>query len=547
MPAIWLLALSMIVFLMGYIWYGRYLVKKFGVDNSRPTPAHTRRDGIDFVPAQSPVLLGHHFASIAGAGPILGPIYAAIFGWVPVLLWIVLGSIFVGGTHDFSSLIASIRHGGKSIGEVIEDHIGRAGKKLFLVFAWSVLILVIAVFTKAVASVFVKEPSTSTASILFIFLAVFFGLSIYRLKANLFISSVVGVLLVFSAIYMGTIFPLKFSYDFWVFILLIYVIIASVTPVWILLQPRDYLNSFLLYFVLLAGIIGIFVANPTIQLPAITQFETNLGTLFPLLFVTVACGAISGFHSLVSSGTTAKQLNRETDARPVAYGAMLIEGVLAVVALITAVTLLQSDYLQAIEGAGGGPIGIFSRGIGKFVSTIGIPENIGVTFAALAISAFALTSLDTATRLARFAFQEFFETENTFHLLSRNRYLATLITVLFAAALVFTGSGDTLWPLFGSANQLLASIALLAITVWLAEIGKDNRLVRYPMYFMFSVTLTALIILIYKNLTTKNISLTLLSLLLFMVAVLLVIQASRSMKSIRNKVQNLKIKSAEYI
>ena len=544
MPAAWLLAISIILFLIGYIWYGRYLAKKFEVEGSRPTPAHTRTDGIDYVPTKSPVLLGHHFASIAGAGPILGPIYAAIFGWIPVLLWIVLGSIFVGGTHDFASLIASIRHGGKSIGEVIEDHIGRAGKKLFLVFAWSVLILVIAVFTKAVASVFVTEPSTSTASLLFIVLAVLFGLSIYRMKASLFISSVIGVALVFASIYLGVLFPLVQSYNFWVIILLIYIVIASVAPVWILLQPRDYLNSFLLYFVLLAGVIGIFVANPTVQLPAFTQFETNLGTLFPILFVTVACGAISGFHSLVSSGTTAKQLNLETDAKPVALGAMLIEGVLAVVALITAITLLQSDYLQSIEGSGGGPIGIFSNGIGKFVATIGISETIGVTFAALAISAFALTSLDTATRLARFAFQEFFETENQPNLLSRNRYLATLITVLFAAALIFTGSGDTLWPLFGSANQLLASIALLAITVWLAEMGKDNRFVRYPMYFMFAVTLTALAILIYKNILEKNISLTLLSLLLFTVAIVLVIQAGRSLRELKGKVENLDVKSS---
>jgi carbon starvation protein len=274
------------------------------------------------------------------------------------------------------------------------------------------------------------------------------------------------------------------------------------------------------------------VVNPKVEFPAVTQFHTDLGYLFPILFVTVACGAISGFHSLVSSGTTSKQLNKETDVRPIGYGSMLLEGLLAVVALITAVTILQGDYSRLVTSEGGGPIGIFSAGVGGFLSHLGLPYEAGVTFAALAISAFALTTLDTATRLGRFAFQEFFDSGGRQSILSRNRYVGTLVTIVFAGLLVFSGTSETLWPLFGSANQLLASLVLLAITVWLAQLRKKNSFVKYPMYFMFCVTLSALGSLIYKNLVAVNLPLLLITVLLFVVAVVLVVQAGRSLKRI---------------
>ena len=535
MGAAWLIIVSVVVFITGYIFYGRNLARRYDLDPERATPAHTKRDGVDYVPAKAPVLFGHHFASIAGAAPILGPIYAAVFGWIPVLLWILIGSVLMGGVHDFSALVASIRHGGKSIGEVIEDHIGRSGKQLFLIFSWFLLVLVIAVFCKAVASIFVKEPATVTSSFLFILLAVVFGATIYRFKAPLWLASIVGVAFLIGCVVLGIYFPIHQSYEFWIYILFGYVFIAAVTPVWILLQPRDYLNSFLLFFALLGSVIGIIVVNPKISFPAVTQFHTNLGYLFPILFVTVACGAISGFHSLISSGTTSKQLSSETDARPIGYGSMLLEGLLAVVALITAITILQGDYSQLVTKEGGGPIGIFSSGVGGFLSHLGLPFEAGVTFAALAISAFALTTLDTATRLGRFAFQEFFERKDKESILSRNRYVGTLVTIVFAGLLVFSGTSETLWPLFGSANQLLASIVLLAITVWLAELRKKNSFVKYPMYFMFCVTLTALGNLIYKNLVAKNIPLFLVTSLLFLVAVVLVIQARTSLKKIGAK------------
>jgi len=446
-----------------------------------------------------------------------------------------VGSVFFGGVHDFASIIASVRHGGKTVGEVIEEHIGRSGQRLFLVFAWLALILVVAVFCRAIASTFVNAPESATSSMLFIILAVLFGLGIYRLRVHLGIATVVGVALLFLCVWAGLQTPIHLTYNQWMGILFIYIFIAAVTPVWILLQPRDFLNSFLLYFLLLGGIVGIFVANPTIAFPALTGFQTNLGTLFPILFVTVACGAISGFHSMVSSGTTSKQLNKETDAKLVGYGSMLVEGLLAVVALITAVTVLRGRYDQMISVEGGGPIGIFSAGLGGFISSLGIPVEVGVTFAALAISAFALTSLDTATRLARFVFQEFFESQGRLAGLGRNRYLGTLITVVCAAALAMSGKSNSIWPLFGSANQLIAAIALLAVTVWLAKMKKKNGFVKIPMIFMFAVTVTALGILIVQNIVTLNITQLVISILLFVVAVSLVFQAWRSLKAIRAK------------
>jgi len=398
MSASLLMIISLVSLLVGYVFYGRFISRKYSLDPDSKTPAHTKNDGVDYVPTKAPVLMGHHFASIAGAAPIIGPIVAAVFGWIPVLLWILIGSIFLGGVHDFSALVASIRHGGKTIGEVIEEHVGRTGKRLFLAFAWFLVVLLIAVFAHAVANVFVKEPASATASFLFIIIALLFGTSVYRFKFPLGISSVIGVLMVIGSIAVGLRFPIVLSYNTWKIVLFVYVFFAAVAPVWILLQPRDYLCSFLLYAIIIAGVVGIFAANPQVTSPAFTAFNVEgKGFLFPILFVTVACGAISGFHSLVSAGTTAKQINKETDARPIAYGSMLIEGLLGVMALITATTILQSDYGK-IMGEGG-PIAVFSSGIGSFISHLGIPEKAGVTFAALAISAFAVTTLDTATRL----------------------------------------------------------------------------------------------------------------------------------------------------
>jgi carbon starvation protein len=532
MSASILLLLALFALIAGYLVYGRFLSRTYKLDNSQKTPAHSYQDGVDYVPTKASVLMGHHFSSIAGAAPIIGPIVAAVFGWVAVAVWVVLGSIFMGGVHDFSALIASIRHKGKTIGEVIEEHVGRAGKRLFLAFAWFLVVLVIAVFAHAVANVFVKVPATASSSFFFIIVAIAFGMSVYRLKTPLWLSSIIGVALLIGCVVLGLQFPFVLSYNTWKVVLFVYVFIAATAPVWILLQPRDYLSSFLLYALLLAGVVGILAASPKIVAPAFTGFQTDLGMLFPILFVTVACGAISGFHSLVSSGTTAKQLNKETDAKPIAYGSMLIEGLLSIIALITAITILNSDYAGLMKE--GGPIAVFSAGIGSFVSNLGIPEKAGITFAALAISAFALTTLDTATRLGRFMFQEFFEDTKAQNVLSKNRYAGTVITIAVAAYFTFTGTRDILWPLFGSANQLLASLTLLAITIWLAKLGKKNNFVKIPMVFMFLVTLTALGFMVYKNIGTGNISLVIMSLILLGVAITLVLKARDNLKMVKN-------------
>jgi carbon starvation protein len=535
MSAVVLVIASGLILLGGYLFYGRFLAKHLGLEPDRQTPAHQLRDDIDYVPTRAPVLLGHHFASIAGAGPIVGPIFAALFGWVPVLLWILIGGVFIGAMHDFSSLIASIRHQGRSIGEVIENHIGRRGKYLFLVFSWSTLILVIAVFTIIVAQTFVKVPASATSSLLFMILAVLFGAGVYRRGVALLPASILGVILLFGCVALGQIFPLQLPYNVWVFILLGYIFVASTIPVWLLLQPRDYLNSFLLYALMLVALLGIFIAAPRLQGDAFSSFHVeNLGYLFPVLFVTVACGAISGFHSLVASGTTAKQLNRENDARVVGYGGMLIESLLAVVALVSAAILLQEDFSAKLRSAG--PIAVFSSGVGGLMTKLGIPFSVGESFVALAVSAFALTSLDTATRLARFALQELFKTEERGTLsavLHRNRFLATGVTVAIAAVLVFSGEGMALWPIFGSANQLLAALALLAVSVWLLKRGKRARFALIPMFFMFAVTLTALGQLVWQNWLKGDWILTVSGMLLFALAVILALEGYQSVRGER--------------
>ncbi len=531
MSSLALILFALAIFTIAYIFYGRYIAKNLEIDPTRKTPAHTMYDGIDYVPARAPVLLGHHFASIAGAAPIIGPIVAAVFGWVPVALWIFFGGIFMGAVHDFSSLIASVRHKGRSIGEVIEEEIGTTGKFFFLIFSWTTLILVVAVFTIVVGQTFEETPQAASASVMFIAVSVIFGLLLYKLKMSLTLSTIIGLVLLSLSLIGGYIFPLAFPVWIWYAILLIYIFVASVAPVWILLQPRDYLNSFILYAIMILGLAGIILSNPTIKLPEFTSFHVDsLGSLFPILFVTVACGAISGFHSLVASGTTAKQLSSEEDAQVVGYGAMLIESLLAIISLITAAMLLSEEY-SAMKG---NPITIFAHGLGSMMTKLGIEYNTGKTFASLAVSAFALTSLDTATRLARFAMQEFFTKkgipEERQPFMAKNRYAITLVSVGCAALLIFSGQGLKLWPIFGSANQLLAALALLATSVWLSRKGKKALYVKIPMIIMFAITLTALIVMVYQNIMTNNFVLTIIALALFILAVFLAIEAKKRLQ-----------------
>lgn len=540
MNSLTLLLISALILFIGYVCYGGYLAKKWGVDDTRKTPAHTKYDGIDYVPAKSPVLLGHHFASIAGAGPIVGPIQAAIFGWIPVALWVLIGSIFFGGVQDFGSLFASIRHEGKSIGEIIESNMGKKGKKLFALFAWLTLVLVVAAFANIVADNFVSTPQAASASIFFIVLAILFGIAVYRFKMPLIPASVVGVLMLFGCIYLGFLFPIALSKQTWIILLMIYIFIASVTPVWILLQPRDYLNSYLLYAMIIGALLGIVILRPEIQMDGFIGFNVGGQYLFPVLFVTVACGAISGFHSLVGSGTSSKQLYKESDAKKIGYGAMLIEGLLAIVALITVAYISNKQFGNLLGN--GGPVNVFSEGIANFMASFGIPFGIGKTFTSLAISAFALTSLDTATRLGRFIFQEFFDTnglnnkEATKANPLSNMYVSTTITVVCSGLLAVMGY-EKIWPIFGSANQLLAAIALMAIAIWLANSNKSFKEFIIPIIFMFIVTIVSLCFNIKANIGV-NYALVIIAVLLLVLAIILIKEAIVFIK--KEKIKNFK-------
>lgn len=521
-----LLAVCLVILLCGYIFYGRWLVKQWGVgEGDIPTPAHTMEDGVDYVPAKAPVLMGHHFSSIAGAGPITGPIAAAMFGWLPVTLWVLVGGIFFGGVHDFGALFASVRHNGQSIGEIIEANMSKKAKQLFIIFSYLTLILVVAAFAAIVASTFgatfengvLNEAKSATpasvamVSILFIVIAIIFGFAVYRRHASFAVSTLCGVATIVICMAIGMNFhPFYFTTTTWMWLVGLYITVASVTPVWILLQPRDYLSSFLLYAMLIVAIIGIVGAHPDINpdlFPAFTNFvvTNKAGTqyLFPILFTTVACGAISGFHSLVSSGTTSKQLDKEKDARPIAYGGMLLECVLAIITLCAIAYARETGHVK-------GATDIFAGGIAAMIAAIpgfsGM-ENIMYTLLVLTYSAFCLTSLDTATRLARFMFQEFWlepgqtpkDIDGGFKKLMVNPYFATILTVVLGIMLGMGGFAK-IWGLFGAANQLLAAIGLIAVAAWLGNAGKNNKMFLVPMSFMLVVTISSLAIIV-KNQT----------------------------------------------
>lgn len=493
---------SAVIFLIAYLTYGSRLAKQWGVDPSRKTPAETEKDGIDYLPTRPAVLLGHHFSSIAGAGPIVGPITAAVFGWVPVTLWIIVGSIFFGGVHDYGSLVASLRHKGQSIGQIIDSNIGERAKLLFAIFAWVTLLVIIAAFANIVAATFVANPGAGSSSLLFIVLAVAFGLLVYRSGMSLAVGTVIGLIGMAAAFWLGHIFPITLSKDVWLLLMMGYIFVASIAPVWILLQPRDYLNSFLLYIMIAAAFIGICLYQPEMEISPFVGFDLGGGQwLFPVLFVTVACGAISGFHSLVSSGTSSKQLDNERNAKLIGYGSMLIEGLLAICAIIS-VAYVSADKLPELL-KNGGPVNAFSQGTATFMTAIGLDFNLSKEFVALTISAFALTTLDTATRLGRFIFQEMVTTKaganSPLGKAVSNRYVATGITIALAW-IMSTGSYLTIWPIFGTANQMLAALALLAIAAWLKKSKRNHLMITIPMYFMFAVTFCSLGQLIYANL-----------------------------------------------
>ena len=515
MAALLIIIAAVVLLVIGYLTYGSWLAKQWGVDPSRKTPAQTLEDGVDYVAAPPAVLMGHHFSSIAGAGPINGPIQASVFGWVPVFLWCVIGGIFFGGLQDFGSLFASIRHDGKSVGEIIKDSMGKRAQKLFIIFALLVLILVIASFVNVVAGTFFTAPdagqlglvlgpnnnqTTAMVSVLFIVLAIIYGILTNKAGLKTGPATVIGIVGIVIALIVGLNVGIALPRVAWIIIIGVYIAIASLIPVWIMLQPRDYLSSFLLYAMMAIAVGGIIYAaashSATFQLPAFNGWTTGIGPLFPTLFITVACGACSGFHSLIATGTSSKQLSNEKHAKPIGYGSMLIESALGVISLI-AVGMISTGYTADL----GSPATAFAQGIAAMFHG----NAVIAALLTLAVSVFALTSLDTGTRLSRFMFSELFLKEEEATWRDATGARKVLAHPLFGTAfMIIVGcilgglSLSQIWGLFGAANQLLAGVALMAVCSWLGNVGKNNKMFYIPMAFMLVATETSLIITI-KN------------------------------------------------
>ena len=550
MNGILMMVIALVVLIGAYLVYGRYLAKTWGVDPKAKTPAYELEDGVDYVPADTNVVFGHQFASIAGAGPINGPIQAAIFGWLPVLLWILIGGVFFGAVQDFASMYASVKNKGRTIGYIIEAYIGKLGKKLFLLFCWLFCILVVAAFADVVAGTFngfnpdqslnTANGAVATTSMLFIVEAVALGMILKYGKLNKWVNTGIAIAFLVVAVALGLAMPMYLSLNTWHILVFLYIMVASIVPVWSLLQPRDYLNSYLLIFMIIAAIAGVFVANPSCNLEAFVAFNVDGQYLFPILFVTIACGAVSGFHSLVSSGTASKQIKNERNMLPVSFGAMLMESMLAVISLI-AVSSFASGEAAALGL--NTPAQVFAGAIANFLQVVGLPYDLVFTLINLAVSAFALTSLDSVARVGRLSFQEFWmedgmdeKSMNPFLKLMTNKVFATVITLVLAYLLAKVGYKE-IWPLFGSANQLLSVLALVACAVFLKRTKRKGFMLWIPMFFMMAVTFTALAMTIYTlsgalvttGLTLGNTLQLVFAVLLLILGVLVAIQGTQKL------------------
>lgn len=497
----------------GYLFYGRWLAKKWGIDPNAKTPAYTHEDGQDYVPSSKFTVFSHQFSSIAGAGPVTGPILASVFGWVPVLLWLIIGGLFFGAVQDFGALYASVKNEGKSMGMIIEKYIGRTGRKLFMLFCWLFTLLVIAAFTDMVAGTFVGKgvegmtditsyanSAAASISMLFIVVAVIFGLIQKKVgKMNEVVRAVVAIALLVVMFAIGMKLPIYATKNAWIYIVMAYLFLASVMPMWLLMQPRDYMTTFMLLGMIIGAVVGVLVAHPSMQLNAFNGFSVvdaagAKSYLFPTLFVTIACGAVSGFHSLVSSGTSSKTISNEKDMPMVGYGAMVVESLLGIVALVVVGAV-------AVNGTkpDGTPFAIFSSGVAGFLEKLGVPNHVATVFMTMCVSALALTSLDSVARIGRMSFQELFYGDTTdpekmpaWQRVLTNKYFATVITLFFGYLLTL-GGFNNVWPLFGSANQLLAALVLIALSVFLKTTGRTGWTLYAPMFVMLAVTFTALV------------------------------------------------------
>ena len=492
----------------GYLTYGRWLAKKWGIDPKAKTPAYTHEDGQDYVPSSKFTVFSHQFSSIAGAGPVTGPILASVFGWVPVLLWLILGGLFFGAVQDFGALYASVKNEGKSMGMIIEKYIGRGGRKLFMLFCWLFTLLVIAAFTDMVAGTFVGKgvegmaaetsyanAAAASISMLFIVVAVIFGLIQKHVKnMNEVVKAIIAIALLVGMFALGMHLPIYATKTAWIYIVMAYLFLASVMPMWLLMQPRDYMTTFMLLGMIVGAVVGVVVAHPDMQLNAFNGFNVNGSSLFPTLFVTIACGAVSGFHSLVSSGTSSKTISNEKHMQMVGYGAMVVESLLGILSLVVVGAV-------AVNGAkpDGTPFAIFSSGVAGFLEKLGVPVQVATVFMTMCVSALALTSLDSVARIGRMSFQELFYGDTTdpaqmpvWQKIFTNKYFATVVT-LVCGYLLTLGGYNNVWPLFGSANQLLAALVLIALAVFLKTTGRTGWTLYIPMFIMLAVTFTALV------------------------------------------------------
>ncbi len=499
--------IAAVCLLGAYVLYGRWLANKWGVDPQAKTPAVLHEDGRDFVPADGWTVFSHQFSSIAGAGPVTGAIQAAAFGWLPVLLWVLIGGIFFGAVTDFGALYASVKNDGKSMGMLIEKYIGKTGRKLFLLFCWLFCGIVIAAFADMVAGTFnaygadgaltdaaATNGAAGMVSIMFMVFAVVFGLLQKKLHLTGWKESTVSILFIVFSFAIGANLPLILGKAMWSYITFVYIFFAAVLPMWMLKQPRDHMTTFMFVAMIAGAVVGLLVAHPKMNLPVYTGFDNaSLGTMFPILFVTVACGAVSGFHSLVSSGTSSKTVSNEKDMLKVGYGAMVLESLLAVLALCVAGAAAAADGTPAA----GTPFQIFSRGVAGFFEMFGVPAYAATVFMTMCVSALALTSLDAVARIGRMSFQELFSVDDMEHApawrkLCCNLYFSTFVTLAFGFVLTKIGYAN-IWPLFGSANQLLSALVLSTLCVFLKVTGRSNKMLMPPLVIMLCVTFTALV------------------------------------------------------
>ena len=504
-----IVSVSAIILLAAYLLYGRWLANKWGIDPKAETPAVRKNDGRDYVPTNGWTVFSHQFSCIAGAGPVTGAIQAAAFGWVPVLLWVLLGGIFFGAVTDFGALYASVKNDGKSMGMLIEKYIGKLGRKLFLIFSWLFCCIVIAAFADMVSGTFNayttvdgvsqladaarSNGAAGTVSIMFMVFAVVFGLVQKKWNLSGWKEAVLGIVCIVCSFAIGMKCPLYFGKAAWSYITFAYIFCASVLPMWLLKQPRDYMTTFMFIGMIAGAVLGLFAAHPTMNLPAFTSFNTSLGSMFPILFVTVACGAVSGFHSLVSSGTSSKTVENEKDMLKVGYGAMILESLLAIVALCVAGAAASADG----TAASGTPFQIFSRGVAGFFEMFGIPSYAATVFMTMCVSALALTTLDAVPRIGRMCFRELFAVDDMEHAepwrkVACNTYFSTIVTLALGYLLTQIGYSN-IWPLFGSANQLLSALVLITLCVFLKVTGRSNKMLFPPLIIMLCVTFTALV------------------------------------------------------